>query len=482
MKRILVAGLAGLACSCALFGQNETDALRYSQTGFGGTARFSGMAGAFGAVGADVSSFNINPAGLGLYHKSELVFTPSFFSQNVNSTYNGTQSLDSRYNFRFDNFGVVFAGKTSNESETGWQNASMGITYNRTTTFEANLNMKGVSSTSMLDSWARSAHGTGPSQLDPFNEGLAWNAWLLNTVPGDTTKYTDVIPDNDPLNQDKAINMRGGMGEWLFDVAGNYSNKLYIGGAISVTTLRYEENSDYTEQEVVDSTSHFNYLKFTQLLTTQGKGFAFKAGVIYRPMDMVRVGFSFQSPTILRLSDAWQSSMYSVLTDSIYNVASPEGNFNYTIRTPMRATASAALIFGKSGMVSVDYEIVDYSSAIIKSTQYSFANENAAIKDKYTMANNVRIGGEYRLLPLVLRAGVGYYGSPYKPSINNNAAKLYFTGGVGYRDPDDQFYVDLAAITSHEISNYYFYDQSLVNPVKNAWNSLDVVLSIGFRY
>ena len=52
--------------------QNELDALRYSNTGTGGTARSYAMANAFGALGADLSAFHINPAGLGLYRKSEV--------------------------------------------------------------------------------------------------------------------------------------------------------------------------------------------------------------------------------------------------------------------------------------------------------------------------------------------------------------------------------------------------------------------------
>ncbi len=482
MRRIFLTGITALVSCSAVFSQNETDALRYSKIGFGGTARYSSMAGAFGALGADMSVLSTNPAGLGLYHKNELAFSPSFFEQNITSNYNGTSTRDPRFNFRLDNFGFVFAGKTSNTSETGWQNLAMGITYNRYSSFQANYDMKGVGVGSMMDSWAKTAGGNGPSELDAFNEGLAWNAYLLNNVPGDSTHYVSTIPAGDHLYQEKTLIDRGGMGEWAFGIGGNYSNRLYIGASIAVSQVKYDETAKYTEREVNDSTSHFNYLEFDQSLSTVGRGFNFKFGVIYRPIDLIRLGFAFNSPTVLKLSDSYSSSMSSVLTDSSYTCPSPLGNFNYSIRTPMRMIGSAAVIIGKMGLVSMDYEMVDYSEAHIKAANYSFLDANAAIKNKYTLAQNIRLGGEIRLLPWALRAGFAWYGSPYSAGVDNTAAKLYITGGVGYRDPGDKFFIDFGLVTTMEKSNYYFYDQSLVNPVKNVSHIVNAVVTVGFRY
>lgn len=481
MKALLLT-VFSLACGTALFAQNEQDALRYSRIGFGGTARYNSMGGAMGAIGADMSVMSTNPAGLGFYRKNELSFTPSLFSQNVTSTYNDSTSEDSRYNLRFNNFGFVFAGPTENTSETGWQGVAMGIGYNRSTTFQSNLWMTGKSNTSMMDSWAKTAGGSGPYNLDGFNEGLAWNTWLLNNVPGDTMHYTDTIPEGDMLYQEKTVTTRGGMGEWLFSIAGNYSNKFFIGASIGVPQVRYEESSTYTEQEVVDSTSNFDYLRFDQTLVTKGRGINFKVGIIYRPVDLFRIGFAFHSPSFLKLSDAYSSSMTSVLGGYTRQSDSPNGTFNYSIRTPARAIASIAFMFGKTAMLDADYEVTDFSEAHLNSATYAFSAANNAIRDKYTLGQTIRVGGEFRYLPFIFRAGFAWYGSPYAPTVNNTAARLYYTGGVGYHSEDDQFYVDFAVVASQENSNYYFYDQSLVHPVQNHWKSVDAMLTLGFRY
>ena len=43
-----------------VFTQDLTDAIRYSNTETQGTARFKSMAGAFGALGGDISGVSIN--------------------------------------------------------------------------------------------------------------------------------------------------------------------------------------------------------------------------------------------------------------------------------------------------------------------------------------------------------------------------------------------------------------------------------------
>jgi hypothetical protein len=143
---------------------------------------------------------------------------------------------------------------------------------------------------------------------------------------------------------------------------------------------------------------------------------------------------------------------------------------------------SLAVVFGKSGMISADYEVVDYSEANIKSATYQFTAANAAIQSKYKAAGNIRVGGELRLLPIILRGGFALYGSPYATGVDNNATRLYLTGGVGYRDPSDVFFIDLGIITTSEKSNYYFYDQTLANPVHNVSKIVNVVFTCGFRY
>ena len=61
--------------------QNINDALRYSSDNVEGSARFSAMSGAFGALGGELSAISINPAGSAIYNKG--VVSLSFSNNSI---------------------------------------------------------------------------------------------------------------------------------------------------------------------------------------------------------------------------------------------------------------------------------------------------------------------------------------------------------------------------------------------------------------
>ncbi|MDR2917287.1 MAG: hypothetical protein LBV74_21035, partial [Tannerella sp.] len=74
MKKVgLFTGVLLLVCNMGIFAQgNEIDAFTLTNSDLGGTARSMSMAGAFGALGGDISAISNNPAGLGIYRSSEI--------------------------------------------------------------------------------------------------------------------------------------------------------------------------------------------------------------------------------------------------------------------------------------------------------------------------------------------------------------------------------------------------------------------------
>jgi hypothetical protein len=481
MRKILVATLLLLTGSSVLIAQNEIDVLRYSFTGFGGTARYMGMGGAFGAVGGDMSVLTNNPAGLGIYRRNDFTLTPALFSQRVNSTYNGSVTEDVRSNFRIENAGIVFSGRTENTNEKGWQTLSFGITYNRYQSFQSNVLMNGNSTTSQLDAWRNEAQGNGVSTLSQFGSGLAWNVFLLEYYPFDTLRYYDTIPDGNVVMQEKSVESRGGMSDISFALAGNYSEKLYIGASLSLPRVRFQEESFYSEKEDSTNTA-FQSFEFEQSLTTRGSGFNLRVGFIYRPVDLFRFGFSIHTPSILRLTDEYSALIRSRIGNQERSSSSPAGEFDYTIRTPLRAQASVAFFLGKRGLISMDYEYIDYTEGSLRSEEYNFTQENKAVKAKYKAASNIRVGSELRFPPFLVRAGLAFYGNPYSDQVNNKTSRTILTAGAGYRSPEDSFYVDFALVNIRQKEDYYFYTPELTNPVRNEWSSVNGVLTFGFRF
>ncbi len=140
--KALAISIMMISLSFNLFGQDFFDALRFSQTQYGGTARSISMGSAFGALGGDFASASINPAGLGIYRSGEITLSPTLNINNVQSDFLGNKYNDNKYNFNFNNISYVASLPTGVES--GIVNVNTGFGYNRLKNFNSNFFMQGM--------------------------------------------------------------------------------------------------------------------------------------------------------------------------------------------------------------------------------------------------------------------------------------------------------------------------------------------------
>ncbi|MBI4947039.1 MAG: outer membrane protein transport protein [Bacteroidetes bacterium] len=485
MKKIFQLAAGVVFSSQLTFAQNSIDALRYSQLTLGGTtARSAGMAGSFGALGGDFSTLSANPAGIGLYRRSEFTFTPSFFNQTTSSNLNGTSLKDSKPDFNFGNIGIIVASYDPDE-KNGWKGFSFGIGYNRINDFNNRIEMQGKNNKgSLLDVYLADANKNG-TETDPYGTQLAWNTYLLN-YDSLNNMYYPVLP-NHGETQSKYVETSGSMGETVFSFGGNYDDKFYLGGTIGVPRIRYTESSQYKESMENDTIYNFQSFTLNQKLTTTGSGVNFKFGMIYKPVDWVRIGGTFHSPSYFNMHDTWNSDMSSAFTGSNASYSSssqsPEGSFDYSLSTPAHAIGSVGFIIKKIGMINADFEYVDYASSRLHSSSYDFLSENRAISNKYTSTGNIRVGTEWRILnPMSIRAGIAHYGSPYKQGVGNDGSRISYTAGIGFREAN--FFMDFAYVFTQTKENYYFYDPSAayVDPSLNTSKNSSLMMTFGFKF
>jgi hypothetical protein len=486
MRKFRILTIVALAViSLAANAQSDVDALRYSMIGFGGTARYSGMGGAFGAIGADFSTISVNPAGLGVYRKSEFTFTPSLYTGKTSSTYNGNTAEDKKYNFNLSNLGIVFARDINkgNDKE-GWKSVNFAFGLNRYNNFNNRMVIEGMNQTSsLMDVYRTQANGYKSDNLDPFSTQLAYNTYLLDTTIQPTI-YTAHIPDG-AIKQTKTVQSSGAMQEMVFSLGANYNNKLYIGGTIGVPYIRYKEQSSYKEVGT-DSTTATNFSNFTlgQNLNTTGTGFNFKFGLIYVPVDVdmlkVKIGAAIHTPTFFTMHDEWSSTMKSnFYNGNYYSDESPKGKFDYDLTTPMRAIGSLAIQIGQYGTLSADYEFVDYSEAQLSSKTDDFIDANGVIQNKYTATNNLRFGAEVALGLFSIRGGYAMYNSPFKSGLND-AKTTAITGGVGIIDKN--FFIDLGYIYASSNEDYYLYNYTDMTPANLKKIKQNFVMTLGFKF
>lgn len=491
MKRIITT-LIGISMALFAYSQNETDALRYSFLNYTGTARFNGLGGAMGALGADMSAISINPAGMGRYSRSDFSFTGNVTYAGAQSEYNNDFSSDFKGNFNIPNIGVVFAIPVDFNKASMWRSFQVGISSNRTNDFHGRTRTEGVNDNSMLLSYTNylNENNIPLSGISDFYEGQAFDANLIlfDSVANNYLPWYDTA--NSQVNQVNAVTTRGAQYQTDISFSGNYDGKIYVGGSIGFPRIRYNSTRTFTETFAnPDSILDTENYTFEENVTTTGNGFNIKVGAIFVPLPSVRFGLALHTPTWYTMSDSYNTQFVSNFIDNFYNerAESPEGIYDYRLRTPGRMIASAAFLYKKRGLISLEYELVDYSNSSFNSAQgalspYDFNSENNAVRDIYQTANILKAGAEFRMTNhWTIRGGYTYFGSPIKDEISLvDHSRTNYSGGIGYKNKS--FSLDFTFLRSEWEEESYLYDPELVEPIIRERYINNFMVTAGFRF
>ena len=498
MKKIFTAISVFTLCATLVKAQvSDEDVLRFSQLNFGGTARSMGSAGAFGALGADFSSLSNNPAGLAMYKRGEFTFTPTFAGIKSTTNFIGNSSTDHKYNFNFSNLGFVWCVPPE-KSESKWKGWNFGIGYNRLSSYQNRIYLHGFNNdNSLLDRFleeANSGNGINPNTIGtdmPFTAGLAYNSYLINPIVGDTNHYESVISVG-AVEQSDAITYKGATNEWVFSLAGNYNDKLYLGATGGIPSVYYHQHRNHTETDSLNLYNGFQQFSFHENIDESGAGMNGKFGLIYRVNDYFRIGIAAHTPTFYWMSSRYNTSIDANLDTMNASWSSPNGHFNYNMVTPWRLIGSAAVLFGKYGFISADYEWVDYSSGSVDFTYGATSNEIAAanninqlVQNKYTAASNLRLGGEFSYDVFRLRAGYAMYASPFatgQATGNSDYSRNFITGGIGFRENDFSLDMSMVHQTGNEFYQPYTLSSQIVpgSTIKKQSNTFSITLGMRF--
>jgi len=489
MRKYLLTVVSAVLLSIFAHAQYVDNALLFSQQYFGGTARSEAMGNAFGSLGGDFASLSINPAGIGVYRSSEFMFTPNVMHYDqTEATYQGFTVDETEYKFNFNNFGFVGAFPAQSEGAVVSFNFGMGM--NRLNNFNQNaLVMAYGSPHSMTDYFALNANNNGYSYVTleaenrfdvaPWKDVLAWNTFLIDTL---NNEYISLLNEGEKVDQRKVINRTGRNDEYVFSFGANFNHRVYLGAALGIQDIYFKETSTYTEEfQDGGGFDYDNYLK------VNGTGVNFKVGAIVRATDFLRLGVAFHTPTFLNLEEEYYSDMYSYL-DEDYSELSPLGFYEYDLETPMRLIGSAALVFAKNGLLSVDYEYTDYSRMKLRrgSDGYQWFAENQEIKTRYQATHNFRVGAEVWALPfMAVRGGWQYYGNPFKSTIdgikqpNSDYNHMVYSAGLGFKGKSAYF--DIAyKLSDHKSYNYLY--SGFDDPVQFNRMTHDLMFTLGFKF
>jgi hypothetical protein len=469
-------GLSGLLCLVAsmTFAQSYVEsALLFSRTRPGGSARIQGMGGSQIALGGDYSVGLSNPAGLGMYNRSEVTLTPAYSVYDTEAEYLGNVSKTSTSKFTIPGLSLVLHMPMD---KNGFVGGSFAISLSRTNDFNRSINYYGENDqTSIIDSFIDIADGAPTEQFENelYNTptGLAYYNYLigpkslLGPDEPDDEYFTDVLTV--PYQQEQ-IDTEGANNQWSFSYGANFKDKLFLGAGIGLSTLKFKSTKFYLENF---DDPYLNYLDLDEFLDIKGTGINATLGAIVRPVDFLQIGVSFTTPTYFEFTETYDAAMGTSWDDFDYygngstilgeeSAATDIVTSDYSLTTPLKFSAGVAFL-SEYGIITGDVEFTNPAKAKYSSniSGVSFEQDNENIEAAYQSVVNYRIGGEFRYKLLRVRAGYGFQGSALKDYFDLENSIQTVSGGIGVRLK--KFYADFALVHNNAkdyYQPYYLYD------------------------
>ncbi|AWX43559.1 hypothetical protein HME9304_00550 [Flagellimonas maritima] len=487
-----------LLFACAyVSAQNINDVLRYSIDNTLGTARFQAMSGAFGALGGDLSSLNVNPAGSAVFNFSQFTISGSNYNRTNEASF-GNSTIETELNsLELNQLGGVFVFKSN---DSNWKKIALAFNYDMVQNFDNEFSVSGNTNQGIDNYFLNFAQGQalGPLRVqegefieDAYldigsNLGfgaqqafLGFQAGIIEPTEDDdenTSYFSNAEYSN--VNQDYLQRTTGFNSKFTANFAGQYQENLYLGASLNFHSILYERLT-LLDENGYDAESPVQFTTFDNLLRTEGYGFSFSVGAIAKLNDNIRVGGSYQSPTWYELTDDTSQRINSTL-------AEPDIDFidfrlvnlfeEYRIMTPGKLTGSVAVIFGKDGLLSFDYGYQDMSQAELRpNTDPNFTAENDFIANELGVVNTYRVGGEFRIDDVSLRAGYRYEDSPYENG-EIIGDLMGYSGGIGYNFGGSR--LDLGFNRSEQDVNTFLFDSGVNSSAMI--NRINTNVTLGF--
>lgn len=471
--------------SVILMAQTEADALRYAEIMPTGSARYTAMGGAFSALGGDLTTLATNPAGVGIYRKSDFGITLGWNNVAAYTNYLSTKNNTSEFNMDLSNIGFVVTN--SETKSTHWKFVNWGFAYNRLADFNYNYSISGHDvKTTILDEIVSNYNNNNVYNRDE----TFWKAFAVNDFGNGYVHYYDDGNLNlRGADTEHEINSSGYLGEYDFTVGGNYSEQLYLGATMGIQVIRFKQSMRHIEKPI-NPLNKLWYLESYDYLKTTGNGFNLKVGAIYKINQMLRLGFAFHTPTVYNMRDDYYTDVFSNINDPDHpdgpldgkddiDVGTGDLYYNYDYVSPLRVIGSAAYVLGKLGLVTGEVEYVDYTGMYLSASDDNFTMRNNIIDTIYRGAFNYKLGAEFRFGMLSVRAGGGYYSSSFVSSQPNSDADTFvFSGGVGLNT--QYMYLNLAYQQLINSQKYYMYQGADATNLE--YNKEKFLLTIGFRF
>lgn len=504
MKRICILGsvLALTLLSPWATAQNLDDIIHYSLQNPQSTARGVALSNALGSMGGDPSTLSTNPAGIGVYRSSVFAMTSSLGVMSNRDFYLGQSTHTLSTSAGFDGIGTILNFVLNPEMENGLLAVNFGISYNKLSDFNYTKITSGINrDNSFLDALEKEGNDNRLTPDNLLNDN-AWSLYNWHLIAGyrgfliepDGPKDAEgkiifdhfVVPlaKGEEMNQKQKVRSKGSLNEIALSSGFNVSNRLYGGITLGLQFLNRVWEKEYSEETLnMGKTAGLKSFSFNEKQVDRGAGVNFKLGLIARPVDFIRLGVAFHTPTIFSVNTKYTLNAYGHFFDDPKNTEgnAPEAIDKYSFYGPLRAMGSLAFVLGQIGFISADYQFSYFPLAHF-SDGSAFERENRLISEHVKPTHEVRLGGELMLGIFALRAGGGMQTSPYGKELWEPYGMQYFvTGGAGLSL--GSLYLDIAYrhLIQRGEMKLYTYDQTDLAFQRTTTSGV-AFATIGFRF
>lgn len=387
-----------------------------------GTARSAGAGGAFSALGNDFSALTINPAGAGVFRREKTDVHLGIFGNSASTQFPGEEQFDKQIKsgFTFTNIGKL------------WM---MNEERNRSSAFALTLN-----------------------QNMSFREEYSGFGFAENPE-GDLFEPDDYY---DEINQ---RSIRGSQYDLGLTFGFNEGYKWYYGFGVGIPFSSFQQNY-INDQHVEDvnedivGTSIYN-----EFIDVTGVGINARVGVIYRPIPALRIGVSAQTPTAHAFNGEFDFQIEDdgiLETDGSRNFFNP--NYRYTMYTAGRLNAGVAYVFGKFGLLSLDYDYINPQRSTYGGRDFGEEKHdiNEGISNDLAPMHFLRAGTELRLDNFFIRGGYSFTTSGFV----DNYQATPTTGihaGLGYQG--ERIGINLSLVNFQNTTGEFLFDtQAITSP------------------
>jgi opacity protein-like surface antigen len=451
---LLLAGLAGVQA------QNRFDALRFSTQYPLFDAANAALAGSMHAGFAGYGSTLRNPASLAMASESSVSFGLSMRDVTESAVY-----LDNRRTFDDNEVGISHIGYVY-RFPTIQGSLVIGGGYNQISAFNRAFRVNGFNPNSSITDYFFD---------NPFYFDVAFDAFAIEEDDFGLFPVLRPFFDEPFLGIDQTANQveSGQLGEFSISVASEFVENLFAGLSLGIPVGTYSYRLDFLERDTDflhgDLDTFIDGEPFTipavdriiwrDRIDADITGFSARAGLIYKPAEVLSFGISYSLPTRYRIEETYSVFVETQYENGGFENAEMRGSNSYQIRTASRFSLGLTT-HTLPVNISANVERVGYSRMEFRNFGDLGAeiDLNDSIRDDFKDVFNFSVGATLDVSDVV-KPRIGY---AYMPAASRSSdfVSQIVSGGLSI-GVNQNFSIDLAL-------QYNFFDDSQV--VYNYYN------------